>query len=281
VKSRVSLPLLLALPLKARDRMNRARSFSLVIIVTCTQAAFPYLVRGNDGGESVDLQCARRNIQRDPNNPDLYLTRAALNNGYLKFSHALSDADRAIALSPSWKAYQLRGQIHRDSGDTRAAVSDFEKACRLDPTSQESFADLAGLEWKLHHYEKARIAFIALLKLNPGRFVERSNLAEVYLDMHRPTDALSEIKISLKTDIDRGGKGHALLGYTLLELKQYNKALEALNFAIAKDDYNFKALKARARVYDMLEKKDLAERDRKQLKDEYAETYANALFSTK
>jgi tetratricopeptide (TPR) repeat protein len=231
--------------------------------------------------ETRELQTLNERIAADPKNANLYLKRSDLQMSYLNYDDAIADATRAIALQPSGKAYFARGMASRYIGKLSQAEADFEKACLLDPNSQNAHAELGCLAANMHHHDKAAKAFAQLFKLNPGRNVERGRRAEMYLEMNRIDEAMNDIKTALKTDSDRGGKGHYLLGRIYMRQKQYAKAVEVFNVSLARNEFNAEVRKARADVYDKLGKPDLAKKDRQELDEVFSEAFKNAPFRSK
>jgi tetratricopeptide (TPR) repeat protein len=251
-------------------------TFALMHHTSCI--ANPFGVKAED---TRALQALNARIAADPKDANLYLKRSDLQTTYMNYDDAVADAARAIALQPSERAYFARGMAYRYIGKLALAEADFEKACQMDPKSQNAHAELAGIAAKLHHYEKAEKAFAQLFRLNPGRAVERGERAEMYLQWNKPKEALIDIQTALKTDTDRGGKGHYLLGRIYMQQKQYAKALEVLNFSLARNQYNIEARKVRADAYDKLGKPELAKKDRKELDEDFSEAFSNAPFRTK
>ncbi len=103
----------------------------------------------------------------------------------------------------------------------------------------------------------------------------------MYLQWNKPNEAMIDIKTALKTDTDRGGRGHYLLSRIYMKQKQYAKALEVLNVSLARNQYNIEARKARADAYDKLGKPELAKKDRQELGADFSEAFTNAPFRSK
>ena len=67
-------------------------------------------------------------------NADSYRGRAQANVRLKHWSHALSDADSALRLKPrDAMALNIRGCARNNSGDSNAAISDFNQAISIDP----------------------------------------------------------------------------------------------------------------------------------------------------
>ncbi|MBA3858359.1 MAG: hypothetical protein C0507_15750 [Cyanobacteria bacterium PR.3.49] len=265
----------LILILKMIENRKLAIATSVFLqLFTCTNAY-------GEGENRPPMRILTEQIEANPKNADLYLKRAELHTKYLNLDSAVADASKAIKLKPSEHAYMVRGFANRGLGRIDRAEADYEKAAQLAPKSQNAQAELACMAAKLNHFEKARKAFDALFKLNPGRTVELSRRAEMFIVMGKPAEALADCQKALKTDPDKGGRVHEIMGRAHFLLGQYQKAAAAYSYSIAKNQYNIEALRARAEAYEKLGKPELARKDRKELNDGFSEAFSNAPFRSK
>lgn len=227
------------------------------------------------------MRAMNSRIADDPKNAKLYFLRAELFRSYLNYDACIADATRSIALKPTNEAYFLRATAQKNIGKTTQAIADYEQAALLNPLAQNTFADLGVLAAKLKMYDKAEKAFGQLLKLNPGRAVERMRRAQMYHAMHRNKEALIDVQTCLKVDTDGGGRVHELLGNIYMELKQYDEALKAYDFALTKNEFLLDVRKSRADALDHLGKHELASKARKELDEDFGEAFREAPFRTK
>jgi len=234
-----------------------------------------------EGENRPPMRILNDKIGANPKDASLYLERAELHCKYLNLDSAVADASKAIALKPTSSAYMVRGAANSGLGRLDRAEADYEKAALLEPGSQNAHAELACMAAKLHHYEKAKKAFAALFKLNPGRTVELSRRAQMYLEMNKPVEALNDLQATLKKDSDKGGQVHYAMGRAYTLLGKYQKSVEMYSFALSKNQFNIDALRARADAYDKLGKPELAKRDRRELDEGFSEAFSNAPFRNK
>lgn len=256
---------------------NRAAALTLsafLTVIFCANACA-------EGENRPPMRMLSEQIEANPKNPDLYLRRAELHTKYVNLESAVEDASKAIKLKPTEKAYMLRGAANTGLGRLDRAEADYENAAKLAPNSQNAQAELATMAAKLHHFEKASKAFESLFKLNPGRTVEVSRRAEMYIVMGKYADALKDCQRALKTDPDKGGRVHEIMGRAYVLMGQYQKGVDAYSYTIAKNQFNVDALRARADAYDKLGKTDLAKKDRRELNDGFSEAFSNAPFRSK
>lgn len=265
--------------LGSRLRLVRAVFIFIVFLVqvlSCTSAAF-----AENEENTREMRSMNTRIAAHPNDAKLYYLRSDLFFHYLNYDACIADATRSIALKPTSEAYYLRATAYKNIGKTTKAIADYEQAAILDPKAQNTFADLAILATKLKMYDKAEKAFGQLLKLNPGRAVERMRRAQMYHAMHRNKEALIDVQDCLKVDTDGGGRVHELLGQIYMELKQYADAVKAFDFALSKNEFLIDSRKARADALDHLGRHEQAEKARKELEEDFGEAFQNAPFRTK
>jgi tetratricopeptide (TPR) repeat protein len=69
-----------------------------------------------------------------PLNPGAYVERAIAFARLRRYSEAVADCDRALALAPSYdRAWFVRGQIHEQFGNRRQALADYSRAIQHQP----------------------------------------------------------------------------------------------------------------------------------------------------
>lgn len=221
-------------------------------------------------------------IKADPNNTALLEERSRLYSQGLDYENGIADLTRALEIKPSAALYLERADLYRDDAQLDRALQDFKRVIELDPKNQNAFADIGNLELSLHHWDKAIAAFSRLLVLNPGRSIERMHRAEIYLKLNKPSEALRDVDLVLKSDPSLYVGCNEIAGSAYLQLKQYDKAEKALSIALSKKNiFHPEVYKARAEAYDKLNKPELARRDRLQLKKLHLEFFGDAPFRTK
>ena len=91
-----------------------------------------------------------------------------------KLDFALSDADRAIRISPDYVfAYDNRGEIKRMRGDYDSAIVDFNTAIRLDPNFLAAYIDRGTTFKAMGNTKSARADFRTVLEMSgKGRAVD-------------------------------------------------------------------------------------------------------------
>ncbi len=70
--------------------------------------------------------------------------------------------------SGSYRAHQLRAQLHESKGETDDAVREYHAALQLKPDLQNVHFAVGSLLWSLSRFEEARPELEAELRINPG-----------------------------------------------------------------------------------------------------------------
>ena len=104
-----------------------------------------------------------RAIQIWPEYGDAYLNRALAEHDQSQPAAALADLDKALDLDPdSTRAYNERGQIYLENGDTHRAIREFTKSIQLTPTVDGHYQRGEAYE-KLGEHQKAIADFDAAI----------------------------------------------------------------------------------------------------------------------
>src|SRR5438876_8647915 len=77
----------------------------------------------------LQIEDVTKQLEKEPNNPELYLRRGELRRAHVEWEAAYADYDRALALAPDLAIIDLaRGRLFLDSGwplSARAALDRF------------------------------------------------------------------------------------------------------------------------------------------------------------
>jgi tetratricopeptide (TPR) repeat protein len=135
----------------------------------------------------------------DPNNPKLYLERAALYGDRQLFDLAKRDIERAMSID-STSSYVLlaTGDLYFKSNDLRDARLAFEKARKLNPTDTEAALKLGEVHFLLRRYTEALAAVNDALRVNDK--LEKGYFLKGYIYKELGDTALS--KSSFQTAIE-------------------------------------------------------------------------------
>ena len=135
----------------------------------------------DDGDRAIDIAAdfADKAVKRSPTDPFVRFVAAIVATFRGDFARAATEADAAVALSPSYAgAYSVRGLIEVYSGHPLAAIPQLEKSIRLDPASSQQFLHFLGTAHLVAgHYEAAAAHFKERIRLAPKTDLSRAFLA--------------------------------------------------------------------------------------------------------
>jgi tetratricopeptide (TPR) repeat protein len=90
-----------------------------------------------------------------PNDGRIYHDRGMTHSRFQRWTQALADLDRAIALSPHPASYEERASIYFAMGNKQAARQDLERALRIDSFSPIALMNLGYLYIEDGKYDRA------------------------------------------------------------------------------------------------------------------------------
>jgi serine/threonine protein kinase/Tfp pilus assembly protein PilF len=113
-----------------------------------------------------------------------------------RYDEAISSAHNTMELAPDfWLAYLLAGRAYEQKGDLRAAISEYQRARKIDSTAPEPLMDLGRAYGKAGQRAEAE-RMLSELKARPqqGQYLSPFHLAMVYLGLGDKERALAELE---------------------------------------------------------------------------------------
>ena len=208
------------------------QDINVVIEYLPSPTAYYYWIRGDiwekSGKKEAALIDYTKAIELDPKYVWAYVCRADLYKAMKKYDLALKDIDLAIknSSSPSTYHYWLRGDILEKSGEREGAIGEYSKALEIDPKADYIRNARRNLYRKADRYDLIYAEFDTLIK----EAATPKEKAGYYLQR----------------------------GQILLRNEDRESALREYTQAIEVDPSNNDAYKARAFVYRLMKKYDLA-----------------------
>ena len=145
---------------------------AFVVLVITLVYSFFLLIEGkiafhgfkHSFNESKIVKYYDEDIKNDPNNPELYWSRAI----FQKDKDAVKDLDKAIELDPKYvKAYISRGFVKDRLEDYNGAIADCNKALELDPKNYEAYICLGAVKTDQGEYELADSYLDKAVEIDP------------------------------------------------------------------------------------------------------------------
>lgn len=110
-------------------------------------------------------------IEKQPSNAEYYYARGLLNNTREKYSKALLDFDKALALNPNLNAFNIylnRGVAYMNLDEMENALQDFTKAIELDPSNASAYHSRGLARYQADDFKLAVEDFLKSVDLNPS-----------------------------------------------------------------------------------------------------------------
>ena len=181
------------------------------------------------GGAIADYDKA---IEIDPENADLYFSRALFKNARADEEGALADYDKAIDLNPEHaNAYNNRGDVKRALDEYQGALADYNKAIELNPEYALAYNNRGIIRRALGDRQGALEDYDKALEIDPSNadaYSNRGNAKRARGDDKGLADYDKALEIDPSNALMYSNRGTAkdTLGDHKGALADYDKALE-------------------------------------------------------
>jgi tetratricopeptide (TPR) repeat protein len=209
-----------------------------------------------------DAKTALEYIEKKfPNNVEALMKLGELFFIVKQYQKALDYVNKALKIDENLaKAYFMKGNIYRESGDTSKAISSLETAIEQDNKYEDAFCDMGVI----YSARKNTIAFDYYnnaLKINPLNENAKYGIAKLLQDIGKTDEAILKYEAMIAVNPTNENCLYNL-GALFSEIKKNNiKALEYFTKAIAANPNYTQAYFARGYVYAKLRDKDNARAD--------------------
>jgi tetratricopeptide (TPR) repeat protein len=160
--------------------MKKLISYSLCVLAVCL--AWPIAPAAADDDDLQEMIIAiTKQIKREPRNASLYLKRGELHRLHKDWDEALTDYNRAARLDPHLDEVNLaRGRLYFDTGKLDQAKSLFDRYLAAHPCDVEALMTRVQLLVKLNQpllaAEDYTRAIEAMERPKPEHYIERAQL---------------------------------------------------------------------------------------------------------
>ena len=195
--------------LSHRIYISKARS---KMFITYNGGTVFALNRGQDEGRlPTGAEAAASSAAAE--SADHYARRGAASAARRDYERALADLNRACELEPTAAPYfAQRAAVHEALRQGVKALEDFDKALALDPTLSDARMRRAGLRMRLNQRAGAKDDVDALDKSLAPQAQTRLFMANLYLALGEPAQALAQFDRWLPSHPNENGRESALNG---------------------------------------------------------------------
>jgi protein O-mannosyl-transferase len=140
-------------------------------------------------------------VQKSPHKARPYNGRGLAYYDQGKFTQAISDFDKEIALDPNFaEAYGNRGDVYSDQGEYTQAISDFTKAIEINPQFAGVYNNRAGIYLKQNNINQAISDINKAIELYPKFAVAYNNLGNIHSTQGHFSQAISDFNKAIEID---------------------------------------------------------------------------------
>ncbi len=220
----------------ALDFFDRAlkddRTFALAYTGIADASLRMYGVRKDSLWTQKALAAAQQAQQLNEQLPEVHSVLGAVYSTIGKYSEAISELNRSLALSPnSDETYRRLGNAYLASGNGPQAIQAFQKAIALNPYFWVNQDSLGNAYFQLGDYPKALQAFTQVTVLEPDIDAGYENVGNVYLQEGKYQECIPYFQKALQ--IEPFFSTYSNLGTAFFFLKQYSNSADMFEKAVA------------------------------------------------
>jgi eukaryotic-like serine/threonine-protein kinase len=207
-------------------------SFALAYTGIADASLRMYNTRKDNLWTQKALAAAQQAQQLNENLPEVHSALGAVYSATGKYSEAISELNRSLALAPnSDEAYRRLGSAYLSSGDGPRAIEAYQKAIALNPYFWVNQDSLGNAYVQLGDYAKALQAFTQITILEPDIDAGYENIGLVYAQQGKYEQAIPYFQKALQ--IEPFFTTYSNLGSAFFFLKQYQNSADMFEKAVA------------------------------------------------
>lgn len=192
-----------------------------------------------DNGNALGaISFINKEITENPRNGFAHLTMAMIYSDLEDYQESLKSLETALRFLPSKSkerrsaAYEVRGEVYLQIGDTLNALADYDTAMKLNPRNEDALMSRAQILYSQNKFDESDNDFKRLKEINPANPAAEMGLGRNELDRGNYESALKHFNASIKLDEKNAG-ALGLRGKTKLAMKDYAAAADDLVASLA------------------------------------------------
>lgn len=193
------------------------------------------------------LQVYEEELQANPKDYNIYLSRADEYYRHGEYIRALPDVDKAIEYAPAgetdvrYRAHMLRAGIYNETKRPELALADLEKAYAIEPGSFATIYQKANTEYTLGKYDEAKADFSRLERINNRAPEPYIGLARIAVKQNNLGIANEMLARAVELD-PNNAETYVRRASVRRQMGDHNGAVDDLILALSNDSRNNKAM---------------------------------------
>ena len=199
------------------------------------------LEEARKGNNADALDYLSQEVRENPNNGYAHLTMAILQADVENYNDAMVSINLAIKKLPkkdkeyTGRAYASRAHLYAFAGDTIAALTDFNKAIRINPDDEDVQEELGQILYELKRYDEADNAYRRIIAINPTSVMG-------YMGLGRDAYATGDLEEAIRQYdnvlrmYDDYSSGYAFRAESYLKLGKYIEAIDDITKSLSIDN---------------------------------------------
>lgn len=214
---------------------------STCILISCKSGN--KVEAGLTGDPVIDQLTAE--INRSPDNPELYLNRSEVYYEKQAYQQAIADLERVMQLdSTNLRAHHLLADVYLDNYQSARALATLQRAAALHPDSIGTKLKLSEFQLILKQYDLAFQTLADIMKIHPGNPEALFMLGMVYRDQGKTEQAIAAFQSAVERNPEMS-EAWIILG-DLMDRTNNPLAIQYFDNAIRVDPDNVSAWHSKA-----------------------------------
>lgn len=199
------------------------------------------LEEAQKGNNADAMDYLSKEVMENPNNGYAHMTMAILQADAENYNDAMASINLAIKKLPkkdkeyTGRAYASRAHLYAIAGDTITALTDFDKAIRINPDDEDVQEALGQMLYELKRYDEADNAYRRIIAINPTSVMGYMGLGRDAYALGNYEEAIHQYDTVIRM-YDDYSSGYAFRAESYLKLGKYLEAINDITKSLSIDN---------------------------------------------
>ena len=199
------------------------------------------LEEAQKGNNADAMDYLSKEVMENPNNGYAHMTMAILQADAENYNDAMASINLAIKKLPkkdkeyTGRAYASRAHLYAIAGDTITALTDFDKAIRINPDDEDVQEALGQMLYELKRYDEADNAYRRIIAINPTSVMGYMGLGRDAYALGNYEEAIHQYDNVIRM-YDDYSSGYAFRAESYLKLGKYLEAINDITKSLSIDN---------------------------------------------